>query len=118
MGRVEDVPSDRCVAVADGAAVVVAVDGQVVAFANRCLHQASELAGGRVFGGALTCPKHFWRFRLPEGTHTGGRGVLPSYPTDVTESGEVYLQLPDPEPALSMREMLLAHAREWTRGDS
>lgn len=114
-GPLEAVPSDRCVAVGDGRAVIVKVDGAPVAFANRCLHQASELAGGRVLAGRLTCPQHFWRYDLPGGRHIGNRGCLVTFPTEVVD-GHVIVELPEPEPAMSMRERLLAHAREWDRG--
>ena len=115
-GRLEDVPTDHCVAVGDGAAVVVRVDDGVVAFPNHCLHVGGALAGGRVWDGGLTCPNHFWRYRLSDGEHLGGQGALTSYPTEVTPEGEVYVEVPDPGPQLSMREQLLAHAREWQRG--
>ena len=114
MGPLDDVPPDRCVAVADGAVVVVRVGDHVSAFRNRCLHKDSPLADGRVWDGALTCPMHFWRYRLPDGAHTGGRGALPRYVTEVAD-GQVYVELPDPGPPQSMRERLLAHARDWER---
>ncbi len=115
-GPVEDLPTDRCTSVGDGSVVVVRTGEQVVAFRNRCLHKESELAGGRVQAGRLTCPQHFWQYDLPTGRHLGGRGTLPSYPVEVTASGEVVVDVPDPGPPMSMRERLLAHAREWERG--
>lgn len=115
VGRVEDVPEDRCVAVADGAAVVVRRGEEVLAFRNRCLHKDSPLAGGRVWDDGLTCPMHFWRYRLPSGVHTGGRGALPSYATEIDDHGTVLVELPDAGPPMTMRERLLAHARDWER---
>lgn len=109
------VPTDRCVAVADGRAVVVRVGDRVVAFANRCCHRALPLEGGRVVEGALTCPQHFWRYDLPGGEHRGGHERLTAHPARV-EGDEVVVELPDPAPALGLRERLLAHAREWERG--
>ena len=114
VGSLASVPADACAAIAQGQAVVVRVGDDVVAFRNRCLHKDAALTGGRVFGGALTCPLHFWRYRLPDGEHQGGEGSLPSYPTEVVD-GEVFVDLPDPEPALPLRERLLQHAREWDR---
>lgn len=114
IGAIEAVPDDRCIAIADGAAIAIRVDDEVVAFQNRCLHQESPLAEGRVFGGQLGCPLHFWRYELPSGRHTGNRGTLPSYPVEVID-GEVFVEIPDPEPPMSMRERLLKHAREWER---
>ena len=113
-GEVGDIPSDRCVAVADGAAIAVRVGDEVVAFENRCLHQQSPLAGARVFGDQFGCPLHFWRYELPTGRHTGNRGTLPSYAVEVVD-GRVLVDLPEPEPPMSMRERLLRHAREWNR---
>jgi nitrite reductase/ring-hydroxylating ferredoxin subunit len=113
-GSISEIPADRCVPVADGAAVMAQVDGAVVAFENRCLHQESPLAGGIIHNGVLICPLHFWRYRLPSGEHAGGEGTLPGYPVEVID-GEVFVDLPDPAPRLSMREMMLQHAREWVR---
>lgn len=114
VGRLEDLPVDRCVAVAGGRAVVARLAEQVVAFENRCLHQDSPLAGGRVSGEVLTCPMHFWRYRLPEGVTTGSGSRLTSYPVTV-RAGEVFVDLPDEVPGRSMREILLDHARSWAR---
>lgn len=113
-GPLTEVPTDRCVAIADGRVVVVRVGEHVVAFDNRCLHKDSPLAGGRVTAGRLTCPLHFWRYRLPGGEHVGGQGVLPSYPV-TTVDGQVLVDVPEPEPAASLRDLLLRHARDWDR---
>ena len=115
-GPVEDLPTDRCTSVGDGSVIVVRTADGVVAFRNRCLHRESDLAGGRVQGGRLTCPQHFWQYDLASGRHLGGRGTLPSYPVEVTDAGEVLVEVPDPAPPMSMRDRLLAHAREWERG--
>lgn len=113
LGPLNEIPSDHCVAVGDGRAVVVRSGEEVVAFQNRCLHQNSPLAGGIVLDDVLICPLHFWRYRLPIGIHISG-AQLPSFPVEIVGS-EVFVELPEPLPAQSMREMLLAHAREWNR---
>ena len=56
IGRLDDVPTDRCIAVADGRAVAVRVGDEVCAYRNRCLHQDSPLAGGWVRDGVLMLP--------------------------------------------------------------
>lgn len=116
VGPLDGVPTDRCVAVADGRVVIVRVGDEVVAIRNRCLHQASPLAGGVVRGSTLSCPLHFWRYRLPAAEHTGGRGRLETYQTTI-EDGIVHVDVPDAPPEMSIRDQLLQHAREWTRGD-
>ena len=112
-GRFEEIPEKHCVPIGDGRAVVVRVNGEVVAFPNRCLHQDSPLAGGIVLDEVLICPLHFWRYRLPEGEHISG-ARLRSFAV-IHEDGDVFVDLPDPQPKQSMREMLLAHAREWSQ---
>lgn len=118
-GRLEDLPRGEARAVGDGSAVVVRLDGddgvQVAAFANRCLHKALPLAGGRARGGVLACPQHFWQYRLPDGRHEGGRGCLTAYAVEVGPDGEVSVEVPDAPAATSLRERLLAHARTWDR---
>lgn len=110
-GPIGEISEKQCVAIGDGRAVVVRVNDQVVAFPNRCLHQDSPLAGGIVIDGVLVCPLHFWRYRLPGGQHLSGARLV-SYPV-THQHGEVFVELPEPAPKLSMREMLLARAREW-----
>ena len=116
-GAVEDLPTDRCVEIGDGRAVVVRVGDEAYAYRNECLHQASRLAGGLVKDGVITCPLHFWRYEADTGAKCGEPGLrLDCYPVRI-ESGTVLVDLPEPEPSRSMREMMLDHAREWDRGD-
>ena len=114
IGQLQDLPANRCIAVADGRAIALRTDEGPLVFANRCLHQASPLADGMVFDGKLSCPLHFWRYHLPSGDHVGGEGSLETYPVEVCD-GVVFADLPEPEPEMSMRERMLAHAREWDR---
>jgi len=114
LGPATAVPTDRCVAVADGRAVALRVDDEVLAFQPHCLHRASSLGEGRVVDGKLQCPLHFWRYQLPDGLHTGGRGRLARYPVRI-EDGRAIAELPEPPPPMSLREQLLAHAADWDR---
>lgn len=116
-GALKDLPINRCVAIAAGRAVVVRVGDQAFAYRNECLHQASPLAGGLVKDGVITCPLHFWRYEAASGAKCGEPGLrLDSYPVRLV-SGTVLVEMPEPAPARSMREMMLDHAREWDRGD-
>lgn len=117
VGRADEIPRNRCVPVAGGKAVVAWAGDTLVAFENRCLHQDSPLEGGWVEHGVLTCPAHFWRYRLPSGERVGFPDEgLATYPVEVA-GGRVVVDLPDPLPGRSMREALLEHARTWRRGD-
>ncbi len=114
IGPVGSVPSDRCVAVADGRAVVVRVGEEVRAFQNRCLHQDSLLDGGIVRNGVLSCPLHFWRYRVADGSLIGSRRSLPSFPIDIVH-GEAFVLLPDDDPQMTLRQRLLDRARHYDR---
>ena len=57
----------------DGWQVVVArAGGGLVAFSDRCPHQATRLSTGRIRKGAVMCPLHGARFALPDGHCIGG----------------------------------------------
>ncbi len=114
VGPVADVPDDRCVAVGDGQVVVVRVGGELRAFENRCLHQDSLLAGGIVRNGVLSCPLHFWRYRVVDGSLIGSKRSLPRFPIDVVE-GEAFVLVPDAPAPGSIREQLLDRARTYDR---
>lgn len=92
------------------AACVVNVDGTVRAVADACLHKQASLSGGRLDGGLIACPSHWWRYSPDDGRLVGSDAALATYPAEVID-GEVVVVLPPPVRTLSMREMLLAHAR-------
>ena len=57
----------------DGWQVVVAhARGALVAFSDRCPHQATRLSTGRIRKGAIMCPLHGARFALADGRCIGG----------------------------------------------
>jgi 3-phenylpropionate/trans-cinnamate dioxygenase ferredoxin subunit len=114
VGPVADVPEDRCIAVGGGRAVVVRVGGELRAFENRCLHQESRLDDGRVRNGVLSCPLHFWRYRVEDGSLIGSKRALPRFPIEVVD-GEAFVLLPDDGPDVPLRQRLLERAREYDR---
>ncbi len=96
----------------DRVCVVASGDGRFTALLDRCPHRDIALSDGVVKDGVLVCPGHFWRFDL----RTGARVDLPErgatvYPTRVVD-GWVEALLPAAEPPQSMREWLLAQARD------
>ena len=103
---------DSLRAMCGGFAVCLALaDGEPAAVRDVCAHRETALSGGIVRDGILTCPGHFWRYDLRTGQCLGRPDQVVSYPCRVT--GEwVEVLIPDPSPAMSMREMLLAAARE------
>lgn len=43
------------------------VDGQYHAIEDSCNHSGALLSGGRMDGGVVTCPSHFFRFSVIDG---------------------------------------------------
>ena len=52
--------------------VVARTGGRLVAFSDRCPHQATRLSTGRIRKGAVICPLHGARFDLADGRCIGG----------------------------------------------
>ncbi len=96
----------------DRVCVAMTNEGEHVALLDRCPHRDIALSGGIVKQGTLVCPGHFWRFDLSTGERTDQsetRAVV--YPTRAVD-GWVEAMLPPVQPRQSMREWLLASARE------
>ena len=114
IGPIDGIPDDRCVAVADGRVIVLRVGDELRAFENRCLHQESMLDGGTVRNGVLSCPLHFWRYRVDDGALIGSKRSLPRFPVDIVD-GEAFVLIPDAEPEVPLRQRLLERARDYDR---
>lgn len=114
IGPLVDFSEMSCTPVADGIAVVVRCGSQLQAFRNRCLHQDSPLAGGWVRNGVLTCPSHFWRYDVRDGTLVGTVNALEQFPVVVAD-GRATVTVPDEVPRQSLREQLLARAATYDR---
>lgn len=92
--------------------LVAIVDGEPHAVEDACLHKGAALSGGVCRDGVITCPSHWWRYDLRDGRLQGSPDLrLPTYPCRLTQEG-IEVLLPDATPAPSLRETLLAHARE------
>jgi nitrite reductase (NADH) small subunit len=65
--------------------LVLAHDGQLYAFANRCIHKDRELAKGVVLNGKLVCPGHQWAFELATGWEAIKERCQPVYPVAVVD---------------------------------
>ncbi|MEO6571344.1 MAG: Rieske (2Fe-2S) protein [Ilumatobacteraceae bacterium] len=117
IGPVADIAEHVCVAVGDDRAVVVRVDGEIRAYRNRCLHQDAPLAGGWVRDRVLSCPLHFWRYRVDDGQLVGSARRLERFVVDVVD-GHAFVLVPDADPAPSLRDQLLARARAYDRDEA
>lgn len=68
--------------------LLVNVDGQVHAYANRCPHQAWKLDEGDLDGSRLICARHMWEFDVRTGNGINPHDAhLKSYPCEVDSEG-------------------------------
>jgi nitrite reductase (NADH) small subunit/3-phenylpropionate/trans-cinnamate dioxygenase ferredoxin subunit len=69
---------------------------------DMCPHMGASLAGGFVEDGIVTCPWHYWRFRLSDGAWADNPRIkIGCYPVHVV-GDEIRLELPDaPAPPLA-----------------
>ena len=96
VARVSDVPEGGAivVAVAGKDVAVFNVGGRLFAIDDVCPHMGASLSGGYVEDGCVTCPWHYWRFRLADGAWADSPKVKTgSYPVHVV-GDEVQLELP------------------------
>lgn len=111
----EDLPPGSAATSSDGAVAVFNVDGELFALDNRCAHKQQPLAEGVLRDGIVTCPAHLWRYAVATGERTDAPGfAVAGHPVTVAD-GLVVVDVPEPEPPRSMRDVMLDHAREWRR---
>ena len=79
---------------------VLAHDGRLYAFQNRCIHKQRELAKGVVLNGKLVCPGHQWAFALESGYEAVKEECQPMFPVRVVD-GIVEVDVEAPEQASS-----------------
>ena len=95
--------------------LVALVEGTPYAVQDACRHRQASLATGVIRDGVVTCPSHFFQYDLRTGARHDNEGEpLPAYPARVV-GDRVEVDVPDAAPAPSLREVLLAHAREAAR---
>src|SRR5262245_31492892 len=97
VARVGEIPDGESrVCVGPGNAVAVFRDGdRYFAIDDMCPHMGASLAGGFVEGGIVTCPWHYWRFRLADGAWADNPRIkIGSYPV-LIEGEEIRVEFPD-----------------------
>jgi nitrite reductase (NADH) small subunit len=78
--------------------LVLAHDGNLYSFQNRCIHKQRELAKGVVLNGKLVCPGHQWAFALDSGWEAIKDECQPMFPVRVVD-GIVEVDVTIPEPS-------------------
>ena len=96
VAKVGDIPEGESIVVTirNKDVAVFHTNGTFHAIDDLCPHMGASLAGGFVEGGCVTCPWHYWRFRLSDGAWGDNPKVKTgSYPVHVV-GDEVQLELP------------------------
>jgi len=92
--------------------LVALVEGSPYAVEDACRHRQASLVTGVIRDGVVTCPSHFFQYDLRTGARHDNEGEpLPVYPARIV-GDTVEVDVPDAVAAPSLREVLLAHARE------
>jgi nitrite reductase (NADH) small subunit/3-phenylpropionate/trans-cinnamate dioxygenase ferredoxin subunit len=74
---------------------VFRVGDEYFAIDNMCPHMGAELSGGFVEDGVVTCPWHYWRFRLADGAWADNPRIkIGSYPVRIVND-EIHVEIPD-----------------------
>jgi nitrite reductase (NADH) small subunit len=97
VGKVADIPVGACAVITIGKKDVAVFNenGQFFAIDDMCPHMGASLSGGHVENGCVTCPWHYWRFRLADGAWADSPRVkIGSYPVHVV-ADELQLELPE-----------------------
>jgi nitrite reductase (NADH) small subunit len=69
------------------------VDDAFYAIDEMCPHAGASLAGGPIEDGVVTCPWHYWRFRLRDGAWADNPRIkLGCYPVQVID-GDVHVDV-------------------------
>jgi toluene monooxygenase system ferredoxin subunit len=76
----------RSVKVEGQPVLLINIEGNVRAYADRCAHQRFPLSQGRLDGCVLTCRAHEWQYDALSGAGMNPRGVaLAGFPVEVRE---------------------------------
>lgn len=90
---------------------VLAHDGNLYAFQNRCIHKQRELAKGVVLNGKLVCPGHQWAFALDSGYEAIKEECQPTFAVRVVDGMvEVDVDVPDPAKPASCQGLMAGEA--------
>ena len=95
--RADEIPEGegRTVQVAGKLVAVFRQDGRFYAIDDMCPHMGESRAGGFVENGIVTCPWHYWRFRLSDGAWADNPRIkIGCYPVHVVDD-EIRLEIPD-----------------------
>jgi nitrite reductase (NADH) small subunit len=101
------IPIGTVDAIPEGGSIVVSVNqkdvavfrtnGQFFAIDDLCMHMGASLSGGYVENGIVTCPWHYWRFRLSDGAWADSPRVKTGCYLVHVVGDQLELEAPDPK---------------------
>jgi nitrite reductase (NADH) small subunit/3-phenylpropionate/trans-cinnamate dioxygenase ferredoxin subunit len=97
VAKVSDIPEggSMVVSVREKDIAIFRINGVFQAIDDMCPHMGASLSSGYVENGCVTCPWHYWRFRLADGAWADNPKVqIGSYAVHVV-GDDVQLELPD-----------------------
>jgi len=97
VAKVGEIPEGGSIVVEVGRKLVAVFHsgGQYFAIDDRCPHAGASLSDGPVEGGIVTCPWHYWRFRLCDGAWADNPRIKTgAYPVLVV-GDEIRIEVPD-----------------------
>jgi len=94
--KVSELPAggNRIVTVGNKDVAVFLADGQYYAIDDCCPHAGASLSGGHVENGIVTCPWHYWRFRLSGGAWADNPRVKTGCYAVTIVNDEVHIEVP------------------------
>jgi nitrite reductase (NADH) small subunit len=95
--KVTDLPEGEsgAVTIGDKTIAVFCIGGRYFAIDDTCPHMGGSLSAGVVQDGIVTCPWHFWRFRLADGAWADNPRIkIGCYPVHIV-GDEVRIEVPD-----------------------
>ena len=100
IGLASEIPEGGSAVVTIGTkdVAVFRTNGQFFAIDDLCPHMGASLSGGFVEDGCVTCPWHYWRFRLSDGAWADNPKVKTGCYAVHQVGDELELELPDPPP--------------------
>lgn len=75
--------------------LLIAIDGGVHAYADRCAHLGVALSEGTLEGGVLTCSAHHYKYDAKSGAGVNPRSVCLVRYAVRRDSGRIWVDLPE-----------------------
>ncbi len=97
VGKVGDIPEGGSIVVAVNQkdVAVFRIKDQYHAIDDLCPHMGASLSGGYVEDGIVTCPWHYWRFRLSDGAWADNPRVKTGCYRVQVVGDEIQLEVPE-----------------------